>query len=100
MWDFINQPLIGTSSLILIAVLGAVIFVAIKLGHKKRERSPNSFCQSIPMRPHCIFMARICPLTVPNWIAFKAQSPRCTIPGRSLILRCKRVWPAMYYPEQ
>lgn len=48
MWDFINQPLSGASSLILIAVLGAVIFVAIKVGHKKAREISKQFMSEHP----------------------------------------------------
>lgn len=48
MWDFINQPLSGASSLILIAVLGAVIFAAIKLGHKKARDISKQFLSEHP----------------------------------------------------
>ena len=48
MWDFINQPLSGVSSLILIAVLSAMIFVAIKLGHKKAKDISKQFLSEHP----------------------------------------------------
>ena len=48
MWDFINQPLSGVSSLILIAVLSAMIFVAIKLGHKKARDISKQFLSEHP----------------------------------------------------
>ena len=48
MWDFINQPLSGASSLILIAVLGAVIFAVIKLGHKKARDISKQFLSEHP----------------------------------------------------
>ncbi len=45
MLEFLNQPLNGTSSLILVVVLVAVIFIAIKLGHKKAR-----YLQAVPVR--------------------------------------------------
>jgi len=48
MWDFLNQPLSGSSSLILIAVLAAVIFAAIKLGHKKARDISKQFLSGHP----------------------------------------------------
>lgn len=48
MWDFLNQPLSGASSLILIAVLCAVIFAAIKLGHKKARDISRQFLTEHP----------------------------------------------------
>lgn len=48
MWDFLSQPLSGTSSLLLIAVLGAVIFAAIKLGHKKARDISKQFLAEHP----------------------------------------------------
>lgn len=46
--DFLNQPLSGTSSLILVAVLAVVIFVAIKLGHKKARDISKQFLTEHP----------------------------------------------------
>ena len=43
MLEFLNQPLNGTSSLILVVVLVAVIFIAIKLGHKKARDISKQF---------------------------------------------------------
>lgn len=48
MWEFLNQPLSGASSLILIVVLGAVIFAAIKLGHKKARDISKQFLTEHP----------------------------------------------------
>lgn len=48
MWDFLNQPLSGTSSLILIVVLCTVIFAAIKLGHKKARDISKQFLTEHP----------------------------------------------------
>ena len=48
MWDFLNQPLSGPSSLILLAVLIAIIFVAIKLGHKKARDISKQFLTEHP----------------------------------------------------
>lgn len=48
MWDFLNQPLSGTSSLILIAILIAIIFAAIKLGHKKARDISKQFLTEHP----------------------------------------------------
>ncbi len=48
MLDFLNQPLSGTSSLILAAVLAVVIFAAIKLGHKKARDISKQFLTEHP----------------------------------------------------
>ena len=48
MWDFLNQPLSGSSSLILVVVLCAVIFAAIKLGHKKARDISKQFLTEHP----------------------------------------------------
>lgn len=48
MWDFLNQPLSGSSSLILVVVLCAVIFAAIKLGHKKARDISKQFLLKYP----------------------------------------------------
>lgn len=48
MWDFLNQPLSGASSMILLAVLLAVIFAAIKLGHKKARDISRQFLSEHP----------------------------------------------------
>ena len=48
MLDFLNQPLSGTSSLLLVAVLAVVIFVAIKLGHKKARDISKQFLTEHP----------------------------------------------------
>lgn len=48
MWDFINQPLDTTSSLILVVVLAAIIFLAIKLGHKKARDISKQFLTQNP----------------------------------------------------
>ena len=48
MLDLLNQPLSGTSSLILVAVLAAVIFAAIKLGHQKARDISKQFLTEHP----------------------------------------------------
>ena len=48
MLDVLNRPLSGASSLILVAVLAAVIFVAIKLGHKKARDVSRQFLAEHP----------------------------------------------------
>ena len=48
MLDFLNQPLSGPSSLILIVVLCAVIFAAVKLGHKKARGISKQFLAEHP----------------------------------------------------
>lgn len=48
MWDFLNQPMSDSSSLILIAVLAAVIFAAIKLGHRKAREISKKFLAEHP----------------------------------------------------
>lgn len=48
MWDFINQPLSGTSLLLLTAALGAVIFGAIRLGHKRARDLSGKFLEEHP----------------------------------------------------
>lgn len=48
MWDFLNQPLSGSSSLILLAGLLAIIFAAIKLGHKKARDISKQFLTEHP----------------------------------------------------
>lgn len=48
MWDFIDQPLSGSSTLILLVVLCAVIFIAIKLGHKKARDISRQFLEEHP----------------------------------------------------
>lgn len=100
MLEFLNQPLNGTSSLILVVVLVAVIFIAIKLGHKKREISPSSSCQNILMPPRCIFTERISTPIVRSWSASVVLSQKFMIHGQFRVPKRKKVWPATYYLEQ
>lgn len=48
MLEFLNQPLSGGASLILVVVLGALIFAAIKLGHKKARDVSKQFLTEHP----------------------------------------------------
>lgn len=48
LWDVLNQPLSGSSMIILMAVLAAVIFLAITLGHKKARDISKQFLAEHP----------------------------------------------------
>ena len=98
MLDFLNQPLSGTSSLILVAVLAVVIFVAIKLGHKKARDISKQFLTEHPNAATLYLYGEDLPSN--SWTVSRARFPRSTIPGRFPAPRCKRAWPAMCCPER
>lgn len=48
MWELLNRPLSDTSSLALMAVLAAVIFLAIRQGHRKAREISRRFLAEHP----------------------------------------------------
>lgn len=97
---FLNQPLSGTASLILAAVLAAVSFAAIKLGHKKARDISRQFLAEHPNAAALYLYSGDLPsnsaeLSCTQGTVSKVYDPR-TAPSP----RCKRVWPAMCCPER
>lgn len=85
MLDFLNQPLNGTSSLVLVAVLLTIIFIAIKLGHKKARDISKQFLSEHPNAATLYIYGEDLPsnsaeLEGAQGIASQVYDPR-TVPG-------------------
>ena len=98
--DFLNQPLSGTSSLILVAVLAVVIFVAIKLGHKKARDISKQFLTEHPNAATLYLYGEDLPSNSAELDCIQGTVSKVYDPRTAPSPRCKRVWPAMCCPER